>query len=125
VILDAGNHHPIASQTDLALRLDSTVHVPANSILIHRDGREIPIADTVSPIHDLLGRGLRLGGHVAVVAVLERTRAHAEVLDDELVHALAALVWFAAQRRAAARASPAFRSPSWTPTLPVLSARWR
>ena len=41
---------------------DQTVHLPANCILIRRDGLEIPIEDSVAPIHDREGQADR-GGH--------------------------------------------------------------
>jgi diguanylate cyclase (GGDEF)-like protein len=40
----------------LAIGEDRTVHLPANCILIRRDGHEIPIEDCASPIHDRQGR---------------------------------------------------------------------
>ena len=35
-----------------AVRKNDTAHLPANSVLIRRDGFEVPIEDSVAPIHD-------------------------------------------------------------------------
>ena len=55
-ILDATSRETIPNPMEMAGRQDRTMHLPANSILIRRDGVEIPIEDSVSPIHDREGR---------------------------------------------------------------------
>jgi diguanylate cyclase (GGDEF)-like protein len=40
----------------MAVRQDRTMHLPSNCILIQRDGCEIPIEDSVAPIHDREGQ---------------------------------------------------------------------
>jgi diguanylate cyclase (GGDEF)-like protein/PAS domain S-box-containing protein len=55
-ILDATNREPTPNRMKLAVTQDRTVHLPQNSVLIRRDGFEIPIEDSASPIHDRDGR---------------------------------------------------------------------
>jgi diguanylate cyclase (GGDEF)-like protein/PAS domain S-box-containing protein len=55
-ILNAANGEAIPNLVDIVLRKDETVHAPPNSILIRRDGFEIPIEDSVAPIHDREGQ---------------------------------------------------------------------
>jgi PAS domain S-box-containing protein len=54
-ILDATNRLVIANPMEIAVGQNRTVHLPANCILIRRDGLEIPIEDSVAPIHDREG----------------------------------------------------------------------
>src|SRR5665213_535443 len=58
-ILDTTSREIIPNPMDIAVRRDRTVHLPANSILVRRDGFEIPIEDSVAPIHD--GEGQAAG----------------------------------------------------------------
>jgi diguanylate cyclase (GGDEF)-like protein/PAS domain S-box-containing protein len=51
-IVDAGTHETIPDLTDRAVDGDETVHLPPNSLLLARDGREIPVEDSTAPIHD-------------------------------------------------------------------------
>jgi PAS domain S-box-containing protein len=55
-ILNSTNREAIPNLTEIALRKDEAVYVPPNSILIRRDGFEIPIEDSVAPIHDREGQ---------------------------------------------------------------------
>ncbi|HEY4837348.1 MAG TPA: EAL domain-containing protein [Candidatus Acidoferrales bacterium] len=55
-IIDATTREVIANPMELAVGLDRTVHLPANCILIRRDGFETPIEDSVAPIHDREGQ---------------------------------------------------------------------
>jgi diguanylate cyclase (GGDEF)-like protein/PAS domain S-box-containing protein len=55
-ILDTTNREIIPNPMERAVRGDQTVHLPANSILVRRDGFEIPIEDSVAPIHDGAGQ---------------------------------------------------------------------
>jgi diguanylate cyclase (GGDEF)-like protein/PAS domain S-box-containing protein len=54
-ILDATSREPTPNPMEIALGQDRTVHLPSNSILVRRDGFEIPIEDSVAPIHDREG----------------------------------------------------------------------
>jgi diguanylate cyclase (GGDEF)-like protein/PAS domain S-box-containing protein len=55
-ILNATTRETIANPMERAVHQDRTVHLPSNSILIRRDGFEIPIGDVASPIHDRKGQ---------------------------------------------------------------------
>jgi len=55
-ILDATNRQVISNIMDLAVVQDRTMNLPANCILIRRDGLEIPVEDSLAPIHDRQGR---------------------------------------------------------------------
>jgi diguanylate cyclase (GGDEF)-like protein/PAS domain S-box-containing protein len=55
-ILDAASRETAPNPMEMAVDQNRTVHLPSNSILIRRDGFEIPIEDSVSPIHDREGQ---------------------------------------------------------------------
>ncbi len=55
-IMDATTRETTPNRMELAVTQDRTVHLPANCILIPRDGLEIAIDDSASPIHDREGR---------------------------------------------------------------------
>ena len=46
---------PIADPMEMAVGQDQTVHLPPDCSLVRRDGVEIPIEDSVAPIHDREG----------------------------------------------------------------------
>jgi PAS domain S-box-containing protein len=50
------------------------MHLPSNSVLIRRDGFEIPIEDSVAPIHDRQGK---VSGAVIVFHDVSATRTMA------------------------------------------------
>src|SRR6202167_5330914 len=54
-ILDATSREITQNPMEMAVGQDRTVHLPSNCILIRRDGFEIPIEDSVAPIHDREG----------------------------------------------------------------------
>src|SRR5271154_4523001 len=55
-ILDATTREATSSPTERSVQLNQTVHLPANCILVRRDGSEGPIEDSVAPIHDREGK---------------------------------------------------------------------
>jgi diguanylate cyclase (GGDEF)-like protein/PAS domain S-box-containing protein len=55
-ILDTTNREVIPNPVERAVRRDQTVHLSANAILVRRDGVEIPIEESVAPIHDSQGQ---------------------------------------------------------------------
>src|SRR4029078_13090166 len=71
-ILDATSREAISDPMARAVRQDQAVHLPADSVLIRRDGFEISIEDSVAPIHD---RGGRVTGAVIVFHDVTAARA--------------------------------------------------
>jgi diguanylate cyclase (GGDEF)-like protein/PAS domain S-box-containing protein len=82
-ILDTTNREVIPNPMDRAVRGDKTVHLPPNSILVRRDGFEIPIEDSVAPIHD--GEG-RPAGAVIVFRDVSVARAMALQMTHSAEH---------------------------------------
>jgi diguanylate cyclase (GGDEF)-like protein/PAS domain S-box-containing protein len=82
-ILDTTNREVIPNPMDRAVRGDQTVHLPANSILVRRDGFEIPIEDSVAPIHD--GEG-QAAGAVIVFRDVSVARAMALQITHSAEH---------------------------------------
>ena len=82
-ILDTTNREVIPNPMDRAVRGDQTVHLPANSILVRRDGFEIPIEDSVAPIHD--GEG-QTAGAVIVFRDVSVARAMALQMTHSAEH---------------------------------------
>jgi diguanylate cyclase (GGDEF)-like protein/PAS domain S-box-containing protein len=82
-ILDATTREPIPNPMELAVALDRTVHLPSNSILIRRDGFEIPIEDSVAPIHDREGLAT---GAVIVFRDVSVARAMAQQMTHSAQH---------------------------------------
>ena len=82
-ILDTTNRQIISNPMALAIRRDQIGHLPENSILIRRDGFEIPIEDSVSPIHDRDGRAT---GAVIVFRDVSRARAMALQITHAAEH---------------------------------------
>jgi PAS domain S-box-containing protein len=54
-ILDATTRETTPDPMEAAVQNDGTEHLPSNCLLLRRDGSEVAIADTVSPIHDREG----------------------------------------------------------------------
>jgi PAS domain S-box-containing protein len=71
-ILDGAAREPIRNPMELAVEHDRTVHLSSNCILIRRDGLEIPIEDSVAPMHDREGQ---ITGAVIVFRDLSEARA--------------------------------------------------
>jgi diguanylate cyclase (GGDEF)-like protein/PAS domain S-box-containing protein len=55
-ILDTTSRETTPNPMEMAVGKDQTMHLPSNCVLIRRDGLEIPIEDSVAPIHDREGR---------------------------------------------------------------------
>jgi diguanylate cyclase (GGDEF)-like protein len=66
-----------------AVGRDRTVHLPSNSFLVRRDGSEIPIEDSVAPIHDRQGRAT---GAVIVFRDVSAVRAMAQQITHAAEH---------------------------------------
>ncbi len=71
-ILDATSRETTPNPMEMAVGQNRTVHLPSNCILIRRDGFEIPIEGSVSPIHSREGQAT---GAVIVFRDVSTTRA--------------------------------------------------
>jgi diguanylate cyclase (GGDEF)-like protein/PAS domain S-box-containing protein len=71
-ILDATSRKANSNPPESAVDKNRTVHSPSNSILIRQDGLEIPIEDSVAPIHDRAGKAT---GSVIVFRDVSAARA--------------------------------------------------
>ena len=83
-IVDATTREPIPDPMAMAAREDRAVHLAPDCLLIRRDGFEIAIADTASPIHN---RDAQPTGAVIVFRDVSAARTmaqHMRVLSDEL-----------------------------------------
>jgi diguanylate cyclase (GGDEF)-like protein/PAS domain S-box-containing protein len=82
-IVDATTREVIANPTKTAFGQDRAMHLPPNSILIRRDGYEIPIEDSVAPIHNREGQAT---GAVIVFRDVSAARAMAEQIAHLAEH---------------------------------------
>jgi diguanylate cyclase (GGDEF)-like protein/PAS domain S-box-containing protein len=82
-ILDSTTRETILNPMQKAVGQDRTVHLPANSILIRSDGFEIPIEDSVAPIHDRDGNTT---GAVIVFRDVSAARAMALQMTHSAEH---------------------------------------
>ena len=83
-ILDADNHQAIPDPMEMAIRRNRTEHLPLNCVLLRRDGKEIPIEDSVSPIYDREGKvsgAVLVFRDVTVARALELEKAHSAEHD--------------------------------------------
>jgi diguanylate cyclase (GGDEF)-like protein/PAS domain S-box-containing protein len=82
-ILDAGSREIIISPMEGAVAQDRTLHLPANCILVRKDGFETPIEDCVAPIHDRQGQAT---GAVIVFRDVSAARAMALQMAHSAEH---------------------------------------
>ncbi len=82
-ILDATTRETNANPMELAVGEDRIVHLPTNCVLIRRDGFEIPIEDSVAPIHDREGKAT---GAVIVFRDVSAARAMALQIAHSAEH---------------------------------------
>jgi diguanylate cyclase (GGDEF)-like protein/PAS domain S-box-containing protein len=78
-ILDAASRETSPNPMEMAFGQDRTVHLPANCILIRRDGFEIPIEDSVAPIHDR-------EGHATGAVIVFRDVSTAQAMVLQMTH---------------------------------------
>ena len=78
-VLDAANREAYPNPMETAIEHDCTAHLPSNYVLVRRDGFEIPIEDSVSPIHD------REGNSTGAVIVFRDVSA-ARAMADQITH---------------------------------------
>ena len=103
-ILDTTNHETIPNPMERAVSQDRIAHLPPNCILIRRDGVEIPIEDSVAPIHDRQGEptgAVIVFRDVSAARTMALQMAHSAqhdfltdlpnrmLLNDRLTHAIA------------------------------------
>jgi diguanylate cyclase (GGDEF)-like protein/PAS domain S-box-containing protein len=82
-ILDASTRKTTPDPMEMALGQARTMHLPSNCILIRRDGFEIPIEDSVAPIHDREGQAI---GAVIVFRDVSAARAMALQMAHSAEH---------------------------------------
>src|SRR4030088_1734181 len=78
-ILDAARRETPPNPMEMAFGQDRTVHLPANCILLRRDGFEIPIEDSVAPIHDR-------EGHATGAVIVFRDVSTAQAMVLQMTH---------------------------------------
>ena len=82
-ILNATTRETIPNPMEMAIGQNQTVHLPSNCVLIRRDGFEIPIEDSVSPIN---GREGQATGAVIVFRDVSAARAMALQMTHSAEH---------------------------------------
>ncbi|MGC2557576.1 MAG: EAL domain-containing protein [Terriglobales bacterium] len=82
-ILDASTRETIPNPMEMAIGQNQIVHLPLNCILMRRDEFEIPIEDSVAPIHDREGRAT---GAVIVFRDISAARAMALQMAHSAQH---------------------------------------
>jgi diguanylate cyclase (GGDEF)-like protein/PAS domain S-box-containing protein len=79
-ILDATSRKITPNLIEMAVGENRTVHLPANCILVRRDGIEIPIEDSVAPIHN---RDKKITGAVIIFRDVSAARS----MEVQMTHA--------------------------------------
>jgi len=82
-IVDARTRETIPNVMEIAATEDRTMHLPPNCVLIRRDGCEIPIEDSVAPMHDPQGKAM---GAVIVFRDVSAARAMALKMEHSAQH---------------------------------------
>jgi diguanylate cyclase (GGDEF)-like protein/PAS domain S-box-containing protein len=82
-ILDATTREINANPMELAVGENRTIHLPTNCVLVRRDRFEIPIEDSVAPIHDREGKAT---GAVIVFRDVSAARAMALQITHSAEH---------------------------------------
>jgi diguanylate cyclase (GGDEF)-like protein/PAS domain S-box-containing protein len=82
-ILDASTRETTPSPMEISVDKNCTVHLPANCILVRRDGSEVPIENSVAPIHDREGKPT---GAVVVFRDVSAARAMALEMTHSAQH---------------------------------------
>ena len=103
-IINGQTAEAVRNPIDFVLEHDKPKDLPADTILVRRDGSEVAIADTASPIHDWNGKltgAVIVFRDVSIVRELTRKMAHLAqhdtltdlpnraLLCDRIVHAIA------------------------------------
>jgi diguanylate cyclase (GGDEF)-like protein/PAS domain S-box-containing protein len=78
-ILDAATRETIPNPMEISVRENRTVHLPPDCVLVRRDGFEIPVEDSVSPIKNRAGR-------VSGAVIVFRDVSVARLMALEMTH---------------------------------------
>ncbi len=78
-VLDGACHETISDPTTTAISQNRTEHLPTNCVLIRRDGFEIPIEDSISPIQDR-------EGHATGAVIVFRDVSVAKAMAVQMAH---------------------------------------
>lgn len=78
-IVNAVSRQPQRSPVELVLRSDEAMGLDANTILVRRDGSEIAIEDSASPIHDW-------NGHLAGVIIVFHDVTDSRMMAAKMAH---------------------------------------
>jgi diguanylate cyclase (GGDEF)-like protein/PAS domain S-box-containing protein len=78
-VLNATSRKATPNPMEMAIRQNRIIHLPSNCILIQRDGSEIPIEDSVAPIHDREGQ-------VTGVVIVFRDVSSTQTMAVQLAH---------------------------------------
>jgi diguanylate cyclase (GGDEF)-like protein/PAS domain S-box-containing protein len=78
-ILNATSHESIPNPMEMAVGQNRIVHLPSNCVLVRRDGFEIPIEDSVAPIHDR-------EGHATGAVIVFRDVSEARAMALQIAH---------------------------------------
>ena len=81
--LDPRSTEPTETTSELAILQIRAVHLPASCVLIRRDGLEIPIEDSIAPIHDREGNAI---GAVIVFRDVSVAQAMAQQMTHSAEH---------------------------------------
>ena len=82
-ILDANTREMTLNPMEISVEKNCTVHLPVNCILVRRDGSEVPIENSVAPIHDREGKP---PGAVVVFRDVSAARAMALEMTHSAQH---------------------------------------
>ena len=82
-ILDGASRETIPNVMEMIAGQNQITHLPANCVLIRRDGFEIPVEDSVAPIHD---RERKVTGAVIVFRDVSAARAMALQVTHSAEH---------------------------------------
>jgi PAS domain S-box-containing protein len=128
VIIDAHSRQPVASPVTSALRSGTATNLARPTLLVAKDGREIPIDNSAAPIHaqdgrvagvvmvfrDLSGRRLAEQERAALLEAERAARRQSEAAAQQLQAALQA------GRMGTWQFTPATGEVSWSPGLEAI-----
>ena len=78
-VINSATRERIVPRLEFEVKKGRTMILPPNSVLVRRDGRESPIADSAAPIHDQ-------GGHVAGMVVVFHDLTEAQEMAQRMTH---------------------------------------